>query len=571
MKRALKILAVLLLIAAIVGGAGWYFLSYNPASAIQVLTDWGESAAARQQYTSAIRYYRWAYALSDEDTDIALALAESYAKSGNYTKAEYTLVNAISASPSVTLYEALCHIYVEQDKLLDAVTMLNQIEDPDLKAQLSALRPAAPTASHTPGYYSEYIDVALQAESGTLYVTTDGSFPSLHGQVYEAPISLGLGETTIGAIAVSEEGFVSDYAIFGYTVGGVVESVTLQDAALDAYVRELLNKGSASALMTSDLWSIQEMTIPAEVQNLSDLAYFTSLTSLTIEGQAAGDFSFLSSLTSLTSLNLSGSTVTNSDLEAIGGLSQLTELKLTGCGLSNIAGLSGCAKLQTLDLSDNSINDISPLASCTALQSLNLQRNALTRLDSLSGLTALTSLDVSQNSITSIAPICGNVQLATLDVSNNHLNDLANIGRLTNLTTFSCAHNNLVECDQLAACVNLVTLDISNNEIESMDALVSLVNVRDMNVSYNNNRSIPDFPDDCALVNFNGEHNFFEDVSGLADLENLNNAYFDYNNISDVNCLAGCPNLISVSCFNTNVADVSQLTSRDVIVNYNPL
>lgn len=560
-----------MLIAAIIGGVCWYFLVYNPASTVQVLTGWGESAANKQQYDSAIRYYRWAYALSNEDTEIALALAESYAQNDNFTKAEYTLVNAISASPSAKLYEALCHIYVEQDKLLDAVTMLNQIEDPDLKAQLSALRPATPTASHTPGYYSQYIDVTLNAESGVLYVTTDGSFPSLRGQVYEAPITLGLGETTIGAIAVSEEGFVSDYAIFGYTVGGVVETVTLQDPALDAYVRELLDKGSSSTLMTSDLWSIQEMVIPEEVQNLSDLAYFSSLTSLTVENQAAGDFSFLASLTALTKLNLSGSTITNSDLEAIGSLSELTELNLSGCGLSNIAGLSGCAKLQNLDLSDNSINDISPLAGCTALQSLNLQRNALTKLDSLSGLTALTSLDVSQNSITSIAPICNNVQLSTLDVSNNHLNDLASIGQLTNLTAFSCAHNNLVECDQLAACVNLVTLDISNNEIESIDALASLVNVRDMNVSYNNNRSVPDFPTDCALVNFDGSHNFFEDISGLANLQNLNNVYFDYNNISDVNCLAGCPNLISVSCFNTNVADVSQLISRDVIVNYNPL
>lgn len=63
-----------------------------------------------------------------KDADLAIRLADAYKKSGNYTKAEYTLVSAITQIPdSVQLYVALSKTYVEQDKLLDAETMLGRI------------------------------------------------------------------------------------------------------------------------------------------------------------------------------------------------------------------------------------------------------------------------------------------------------------------------------------------------------------------------------------------------------------------------------------------------------------
>lgn len=570
MKRALKIVLILLLVAGLLGGAGWYFLQYNTTPSVQLLVSRGEKAAAAGRSSTAIRLYQQAYDLEPDNKELALALADVYAESGNYTKAEYTLVNAISRGASVELYCALCRIYVQQDKLLDAVTMLDQIADPTLKEQLDALRPEVPTADQAPGFYSQYIEVSLESTGGTLYLSTGRDYPSVNGQIYQEPIHLGLGETTISAVAVGDNGIVSPCMRYNYTVGSVVEAVVLHDPALDSYVRDLLSRSSGSTLLTSDLWNITEMTLPEDMVNYDDMVYFTGLTSLTVENRRDVDFSFLTELSALTYLDLSGCTVDSKGINAIGTLVNLTHLELNSTGISGIGPLRDCINLVELDLSDNSIGDLLPLASCQQLQKLNLQRNAVSNLRPLTGLTALTELDVSYNSLSTISPICNNVQLEKLDVSNNNLEDLASVGNLINLKEFACHHNNLIACDELAGCVNLEVLDISNNEIESMDALVTLVKVTDMNVSYNNNRSVPDFPKDCALRVFDGSHNYFEDISGLADLKNLTNAYFDYNNIYNVNCLANCPNLAVVSCFGTNVADVSRLLSKDIVVNYNP-
>ena len=251
MKRALLKILIFLLILGLLAGAAWYLILGNPQFTAGVLANWGSGAMEGQRYSSAIRWYRWANRLDPENQDISVRLADAYRADGNYTKAEFTLANAIAAGGSAEVYLKLCQVYVEQDKLLDAVTMLDQIADPSVKAQLDAQRPTAPTADLEPGYYSEYQDVTLSADSGTLYVNTQGEFPSVSG-AYTGPISLDLGERDIWAVAVADNGLVSPLATFRYTVAGVVEPVELSDPALDACVRELLSRGSESQLTTAD-------------------------------------------------------------------------------------------------------------------------------------------------------------------------------------------------------------------------------------------------------------------------------------------------------------------------------
>ena len=65
----------------------------------------------------------------------------------------------------------------------------------------------------------------------------------------------------------------------GYTIGGVVEAVTLTDPAVDSAVREALGITSADTLMTDMLWSLPSLTLPDTVRDLSDLAYMTGLRS----------------------------------------------------------------------------------------------------------------------------------------------------------------------------------------------------------------------------------------------------------------------------------------------------
>ena len=543
MKRALKWILSLFLVLALLLGAAWFFLRYQPEIATGILTGWGSHALESGRYSRAIRYYGWAYQLSEQDPELAIALADAYKAAGNYTKAEYTLANAIAAGAPLPVYEALCQTYVAQNKLLDAVSMLDQVADPAVKAELDAQRPAPPTSSLAPGFYSQYMNVTISGQ-GKLYLGMGEEYPST-ATPYEGPISLELGETSIRAVAVGENGLVSPLSIFGYTISGVVEPVTLSDPALDAYVRQLLGRSGDSALTTADLWSITELTVPTEASSLEDLTYFTGLTALVIQGKENLDLSFLAQMPELTTLDLAGSVISAQDLPLVGSLGKLTSLNLAGCSLSTLSGLEGLTALTSLDLSDNSISDLTPLAGCKGLTTLNLQRNAIASFGPLANLSALTSLDLSYNALAGRfggghlrgPAIPGRFQQRSAQPS-------AGIGSLGALTELNGSYNQLTEVTGLGSCAARAELNLSNNALTSMDDLATLTHVTEIDVSYNDILTIPDFPEDAALVTFNGCHNYFEDVSGLAGLNTLNYVYLDYNNITDINVLSTCINLI---------------------------
>ena len=234
MKRALKIVIPILLVAVLLTGAFWYSLHYNRDLTASWLISMADDAVEGERYATAVRYYEWAYELEDKSPEVALRISDCYKNSGNYTKAEYTLVKAIADHPTKELYLQLSRLYLEQDKVLDAVNMLDKIADPGIRAELEAMRPAAPTISREPGFDNNYITVSLTCETGTLYCTAAATYPSVETDLYSEDITLGLGETTISAVAIGENGLASPLARFGYTVGGVIETVTIEDAALDA-------------------------------------------------------------------------------------------------------------------------------------------------------------------------------------------------------------------------------------------------------------------------------------------------------------------------------------------------
>lgn len=571
MKKALKIIIPLILILALFGGAGWYFGFYNRPMTVNVLLSISTGLEGSHFNSLSSTVYGWAYSLSDYDPEIAIKLAEAYKKRGNYTKAEYTLVNAIAQKPSAALYIALSRTYIEQDKLLDASTMLDSISDPAMKAELDALRPAAPASSPEQGLYSNYLDVTLQYESGTLYYSTDGTYPSLKGSVYEGPLSLAAGETKINALVVGENGLVSSRSIFGYTVDGVIEDVTLADPALDAYIRELLSKSASAAIRSNELWSITELTVPEDVKDFRDLSYFIGLTSLTIQNQSGLPLQFLSSMNKLEALDLSGSRVSREDLTAIAALPKLKKLSLTRCGLSNIDALSGVLSLRELDLSENSIQNISALSSLAALQSLDLHGNAISNLSGLTGLNELKALDLSFNSVASLDTIGACPKLESLNISDNQLTSLSGISSLSALTTLDASNNRLADISRISACASLTEVNLSDNSLEDASALAALPDLSILDISYNEMTALPSFSSEAVLLSLFASHNKLEDVEGLDSLQYLTTVDLDYNeNLEDISALNSCPALGRVNVYGTKVTDVADLRERDVVVNFNP-
>lgn len=571
MKKFFRFLIPFLLFIAVVGSAVWYLFVYDRDFTRDVLLYHARSFESKGNHSAAAVLYDMAYAQSGEEDEIAIELAQQYIAAGNYTKAEYTLSKAISNRPSADLYAELCRTYVKQDKLMDAVTMLDTISDPDILAELEAMRPAVPTATPTPDFYSQYITVEILAQEGTVYVSTDGNYPSVTEHAYTGPLELVLGENKIYTLAVGENGLVSRLGIYGYTIGGIIEQVKFNDPAVEAAIRQALGVAENITLFTNDLWVITELVIPAEAESYQDLSLLPYLQKLTVDSGIPDELRYLISLKELTTLHIYNCAVSDEILNIIAALPCLNTLTLQNCSLSTIAPLSAATGLVWLNLSDNTLRNLMPISGMTGLRELNLAHNALTDLSALSGLTELQLLDASYNSLASIEPICHLSKLRYLDVSNNKLSTLGSVRLLTGLTHLYAQHNSIMDASRLSACTQLQELNISYNAVQDITALSTLTNLTYFNFSNNTVTALPVFAAECPLVTIDGSHNLLVSIAELTGLADLNNVLMDYNEaLTDLTPLDSCPRLVQVNVYGTLVTEVSFLLEKSVIVNYNP-
>ena len=572
MKAFLKIFLPIILALVIIVGTGWYLLVYDKDFTRDALLYGARYFESRDKLNIASWFYDRAYEQGSGSDEIAVELARQYIESGNYTQAEITLNRAIKDGGGTKVYVALCKAYVEQDKLLDAVELLDNTPDAAIKEQLDALRPAAPTTMQTPGIYSQYISVTVESPNNRLYVAADGEYPSVKTDAYTSPITLHDGENVLYAIAVSDDGLVSPLTILGYTVGGVIQEITFEDSAIEQTVRYMLNVSDSKTLYSNDLWAIKEFDVPEDAASYADLKHMAFLETLTISNGVSGQLQVLSNFSNLKTLQITDTTVSAEELEIIGTLTALESLTLNSCGLSTTAGLSGLTALQYLDLSNNAIRNISALSSMTELKELIMHRNALQDLSSLSPCTVLTKLDVSYNSITSVSPLAGIPLLSWLDISYNQLSDISQLSNLKSLSELRCNNNTISDISQLANCSALTYLDVSENTISNIDAVSKIDSITYFDFSNNQVSQLPQWPSSSSLVTIDGSYNLLSNLSGLKNLQKINKVLMDYNeDIESIDVLADCPVLIQVNVYGTKVKDVKKLTDQSIIVNYNPL
>lgn len=572
MKKTLRIILPIILAFAILLCLTWYLFVYDREFTRDLLLNCARYCENSGNHAAATWFYDRAYYQANDNDTVAIELAKQYINNGNYTKAEFTLSNAIADGGGVELYIALCKAYVEQDKLLDAVTMLGNITNPEIKAQLDEMRPDAPVVTPEPGFYNQYISVSIGAENGTLYVSTDGKYPSVRSAPCTAPINLKDGENTLYAIVVSESGLVSPLSIYGYTIGGVVKTVEFFDPAIEASIRTMLNIADDSLIYTNDLWEITTFTVPDEAQNYADLSYLSYLESLTIINGQASQLEHIASLASLSELKISGVSVDERSLSMIASLPKLKKLTLNDCSIASVTPLVSAQGLINLDLSQNTIRNIDALANMENLQELNLQHNAIVDLTALSSCVSLTKLDVSYNALASVSPICGLSSLTWLNAERNSIASLDDMSRLTALKHLSLSNNSLTSIGNLSTCTNLTELFLSNNALTDISSLSALTGLMYFDFSYNQIADIPAWSEDSPLVSIDGSHNLIIDLDVLSGLKQLNDVYMDYNaEISNIDALAKCPMLIQVNVYGTKVTDVSALADQSVIVNYNPI
>ena len=570
MKKFFQILISLLLVVAIIASIGWYLFVYDREFTRDFLLSQARYNDLYGNSRLSAMFYNLAYEHSGRDENVAIELANQYKNDGNFTKAEVTLSNAIKNNGTAELYTALCKTFVQQDKLMDAVSLLNNISDPAMKAALEALRPTAPVASHDPGFYSQYVNLELTTSGGTMYYTTDGEYPSISSSVYTAPLELQAGETVIYAISVDTNGLVSEPFVAGYTIGGVIEPAEFSDDAVEAAIRQVLGARESEILYTNVLWDITEFTVPENAKSLADLQLMPYLKSLTIQNQDLGTLVDLAHLAKLETLDLTGSTFPATELSVLAKLPGLTSLTLSDCGLSTIAALEGAERLSHLNLSSNTVRNLEALSQMKTLKEVNLQHNAVTGLEALSTLTNLEKLNISFNSVSDLTPLSSCLKLNWLAADNNALTTIEGVEELKLLSHLSVDYNKISDISIVTVCSEMVNLSIANNQISDISALSALTKLDILDFSYNSVSALPEWQEGCVLRIIDGSYNSLPSIDNLAGLSKLSHAYMDYNKITNVDALANCYVLVQLNVYGNDIDTVAELTAHDIIVNYDP-
>ena len=570
MKKTVKFLVSLMLGLLIISSIAWYLFSYDRAFTRDTLLNQARYQDMNGNSRLSSFFYDAAYRFSGLDENVAIELANQYKQDGNYTKAEYTLTEAIRSAPTEELYTALSRAYVEQDKLLDAVKLLDSVSQPDIKAQLDAQRPSTPVSNPESGYYSEYIQVALDSKCKYIFYTLDESYPSIDGEVYQTPIELPAGETIVTAIAVGEDGLVSPVATFQYTITGVIEEVTLEDAAMNRAIRELIGVGEQDLILSNQLWNITEFTVPSDAASYDDLVYLPNLTHLTIDSKTLDDMQFLSSLQKLTNLNLSGCRLDTEKMAVVATLPALNELNLANCGLSTVDFLENSPSLKVLDVNNNTLRKLDVLSTIPTLETLNLEHNAVVSLEHVGTLANLKELNIGYNSVTSLVPLANCTKLVRLNADHNGLENLEGLHGMAQLAYLSVDYNTIYGVSVLTANTGLVDLSIASNKITDIASLSALSKLEILDFSGNQVEYLPQFAADSPLQTIDGSYNMLSSIDSLSSLQSLTHVYMDYNLITDINALENCFCLVQINVYGNAIPDVSLLRDRDIIVNYDP-
>ena len=357
--------------------------------------------------------------------------------------------------------------------------------------------------------------------------------------------------------------FASSYGNTIPTDGGGSEIVEIPDATLRAVISDSLNKAHGAPITRADMATLTSLwAVDKNINNLRGLEFAINLTELYLVQNhiRSSDLSALSGLTNLTELDISYNRI--SDIAALAGLTKLERLSLDGNQISDITALitalSGLTNLTWLDIRNNPLSATSINTHVPALETrgvtvhwsvfipdanlravienrLNKARDApITRAD----MATLTSLPQLRN-IIDLTGLEFATNLTTLNLNKNRIriSDITALAGLTNLRFLHLNSNRISDITALAGLTNLRELDLENNQISDIVALAKLTNLTDLRLS----------------------NNQITDIAPLSGLTNLTYLPLGYNQISDITALAGLTKLTWLNLSGNQISDITAL------------
>ena len=170
-------------------------------------------------------------------------------------------------------------------------------------------------------------------------------------------------------------------------------------------------------------------------------------------------------------------------------LSLITDLDLSGLGLTSLKGMQYLPNLSWLDASDNELKSVSSIGRCDYLTWLDLSDNNITSLSGITKLDKLTELNLANNSLSTVSSLRNLNELETLDLSGNKMTSSSSLAGADSLRELVLDDNNLREIDDLPE--SLTYLSARNNRISDFRLITFSDELEYLDLSGNEITSIP--------------------------------------------------------------------------------
>ena len=489
------------------------------------------------------------------DTELRLEIIDLYIETGNYSRAEYLLYHgSLERAGQVELYRRLSYVYVQQDKLHEAVALISGMNNPNIRSALEAERPPPPVFDPPPGDYREALTISVTVREGdTCYLSLRGEVPSL-SDGYSEPLILPQGITEIMAVSVSPEGIASDWAVMRYRLDDVIEPVIFEDAVIERIAREMLDIPSG-IIISDKLQTITELVIPEPMnyKTLNDLRHFSRLETLKLVGSgAAVDISALGYLYRLKTLSLTHFGIDSFSLDSVGQVEWLEHLDLSDNNIVMLEPLGALLSLKTLVLNANNILDLTPLSGLVSLERLRLNQNAAESTRPLSGMINLVELELSENLISALVGLAPMKKLRTLDLSVNSIGngELEYLAGLPALETLDLSMNrSLGGLSPLGGIRSLGSLTANNCAIESLEGLEELDRLTFLSVNENLLESFEGIQAAESLKTLWANKNAVTTLQHISLLEQLEELHIEHNQLVNLSRIRELPSIKKVYAF----------------------
>lgn len=528
---------------------------------------YGEYYAAAMEYYiagdygSAVSQAQRAY---DEDAteDAAVLLARCYYQRGDSTSAIYLLESWLSKN-SGSAAEALLAEYKGAEDEEETATVGGKEVTPETETLVIS----------GVGLSSAELDTVAGLTELTALSLNDCGLRDL---------SFLKGLTKLRSLSLTDNSIEDITALSGltelrtlYLSGNPIESLEplyslVSLTTLDIRGREITDTELAQLkekLQNCTVFS-DEATVEVKDLSLGGVSFKSDVTELDLSGRGITDISVLADCTALKSLSLSGNTEL-SDISALVNMPELTRLDLGSTKVSSLSPIISLTKLQYLDLSKSAVTNLAAISGLTELTELKLDGCSISSLSALSGLTKLTSLSLRDMSITdsALASLEGLSALKTLDLTGCLALTGEAVDNLKAKLPSSCQVSTSEEIYgvRLGESVYNVKdsfVDASGQNVQSLTEISRFKSLQTLLLNNNPNLSLSGLGTQTSLTALELNSCGLTSVDELRTLTALRSLSLMYNDLREIEALGAMKELRELHLsYNSRLADLSPLSS----------